>query len=282
MDQPPQPTALLPALLRLLRPIVRLAIRCGITFPVLADYMRGLFVEVAQEDKPESAAGWTDSRLSLRTGVHRKEIRRLRLEPPPPPDAAPSVVTRTGQIIAHWLGTPAWTDADGNPRPLPRQAPPGLPSFETLVASITTDVRPRAVLDEWLSQGLVRTDAEERIVLDARAFVPAPGEEAQMFYFGRNLHDHIAAAASNVLGATRPFLERSLHYDRLPPEIAARLEAMSREEGQALLLRLNRAALDWLAQDEAGPQPTDLTETTRRVNFGLYLYVEDEPPGAKA
>ena len=277
MDRPPAPAAVLPALLRLLRPLVRLALRCGVTYPVLADHMRGLFVEVAQQEPVDAPSGWTDSRLSLRTGVHRKEIRRLRLEPPPADDAAPSIVTNSSRIIALWLGSPAWNDAAGLPLPLPRIAPSGTPSFETLIASVTTDVRPRAVLDEWLSQGFVRLDAADRVVLDARAFVPAPGEEAQLFYFGRNLHDHAAAAARNVLAAgPSPFLERSLHYDRLPPDIAARLEALGRAESQDLLLRLNRAALDWLGPDEAPPPPG---VTTQRVNFGVYLYVEDDRPG---
>ncbi len=277
MERAPAPAAVLPALLRLLRPLVRLAIRCGVTYPVLADHLRGLFVEVAQREPADSPSGWTDSRLSLRTGVHRKEIRRLRLAPPPEDDAAPAVVTSSSRIIAAWLGSPAWTGADGRPLALPRIAPAGVPSFESLVATVTTDVRPRAVFDEWLSLGLVSNDDQDRVVLDASAYVPAPGEEAQLFYFGRNLHDHAAAAAGNVLAAgPAPFLERSLHYDRLPPDIAARLAALGRDEGQALLLRLNRAALDWLGPDDAPPDPAS---PTQRVNFGVYLYVEDERPG---
>lgn len=278
MDRAPAPAAVLPALLRLLRPLVRLAIRCGVTYPVLADHLRGLFVEVAQQDPPDTPSGWTDSRLSLRTGVHRKEIRRLRLEPPPADDTPPAIVTNSSRIIAEWLGAPAWTGPDGHPLPLPRTAPAGQPSFESLIASVTTDVRPRAVLDEWLSLGFVSLDADDRVLLDARAFVPAPGEEAQLFYFGRNLHDHAAAAARNVLApGPAPFLERSLHYDRLPPDIAARLATLGRDQAQDLLIRLNRAALDWLGP-EADTPPAPET-ATQRVNLGVYLYVEDERPG---
>ncbi len=277
MDRAPTPAALLPALLRLLRPVVRLALRCGVTYPVLADHVRGLFVEIAQQEPTDSPSGWTDSRLSLRTGVHRKEIRRLRLEPPPADDAVPDIVTSSSRIIAAWLGNPAWTAADGTPLPLPRTAPPGVPSFESLVATITTDVRPRAVLDEWLSRGFVSLDPQDRVVLNARAFVPAPGEGAQLFYFGRNLHDHAAAAAHNVLATgPAPFLERSLHYDRLTPDIAARLAALGREEAQDLLIRLNRTAIAWLGPDDTTP-PSD--QPTQRVNLGIYLYVEDERPG---
>ena len=65
-------------LARLLRPLVRLLIRSGVTFPVLANLIRALYVEVSLRDLLTDAKARTDSRVSLLTGVHRKEIRRLR------------------------------------------------------------------------------------------------------------------------------------------------------------------------------------------------------------
>ena len=87
----------------------------------------------------------------LLTGVHRKEIRRLREEGGDLAEV-PAVVTLATGIIARWLGQPSHTGPDGRPLPLPRSAPEGVPSFEGLVASVTTDVRPRAVLDDWIAQ----------------------------------------------------------------------------------------------------------------------------------
>ena len=106
-------------LARLLRPLVRLLIRAGITFPVLEDLLRGLFVDVAQNDLLPDPKSRTDSRISLLSGVHRKEIRRLRLLPQANTETPP-VVTLTSQIIARWLGASPWIDANGNPLPLPR------------------------------------------------------------------------------------------------------------------------------------------------------------------
>jgi hypothetical protein len=268
---PPPADALLRALRRLLRPLLRLMIRAGITFPVCAELLRGLYVEVAAS-MAEDARGRTDSRISLLTGVHRKELRRLR-EASPEPDEVPEVVTLGSQVISRWLGLPGYSDAEG-PLPLPRTAPPGEPSFDALVASVTTDVRPRAVLDGWVEQGIVSIGADERVRLDATAFLPNRHLEGQLFYFARNLHDHLAAASANISAASAPpFLDRSLHYDRLRPEAAARLEAAGREGAQRLLLEMNRLALSLLEEGEAEPGAP-----TRRVNLGVYLYAEDEPP----
>lgn len=277
--RPPSPELLLKALARLLRPLVRLLIRGGVTFPVLADLLRGLYVDVARRDLLADPKARTDSRVSLLTGVHRKEIRRQRT-----PDAAqaePAAVTRTSEIIARWLGAPAYTDpATRRPLLLPRAGAD--PSFEGLVASVTRDVRPRAVLDDLLDQGAVSLEADGRVRLSAEAFVPRPGGDEQLFYFARNLHDHLAAASANVLaagGGPAPFIDRSVHYDGLTAEAAARLDAYAREAAQRLLLDVNRLALELVEAQEVGEtQRTAPGSTpTQRVNLGVYLYAEDDP-----
>ncbi len=266
----PVPDLLLRTLARLLRPLVSLLIRSGVTYPVTADLLRDLYVDVALRDILTDAKARTDSRVSLLTGVHRKEIRRQRATPGGD-EGTPEVVTLSSQIIARWLGAAPWAGAGGVPVPLPRAAPDGAPSFDGLVASVTKDVRPRAVLDEWLTQDLVRLDAQDRVVLNVDSFVPRPGRDEQMFYFGRNLHDHIAAAAANVSAVAKaPFLDRSVHYDALPVAAAEQLEAMGREAAVRMLLDINRRAME-LAEAHDPP-----TGPTRRVNLGVYLYAEDE------
>ena len=108
---------------------------------------------------------------------------------------------------------------------MPRTAGGDAPSFEQLVTPITKDVRPRAVLDEWLDRKLVTINDDDEIVLVEAGFVPRSDDERKWHYFGRNLHDHIAAAAENVSATAPRFLERAVHYDGLSPKLAKRLEA---------------------------------------------------------
>jgi hypothetical protein len=282
MAHPPtftlQPDLLLRSARRLLRPLVRLLIRRGVTFPALADVLRSLYVEVAAHELLTEPRARTDSRISLLTGVHRKEIRRWRSETHAP-DAVPPVITLTSQIIARWLRDAAYADADGTPAPLPRlPRADGGPSFERLVQSATSDVRPRAVLDDWLNHGIVTVDAADRVVLDTAAFVPRPGSAEQLFYFGRNLHDHMSAAAANVLARNEaPFLERAAHYDHLSPATVARLEAMGRDAARRLLTDFNRQALDMM--DTNDRELAGAPETPRhRLSLGLWLFVDDDSP----
>ncbi|MEH3144344.1 MAG: DUF6502 family protein [Methylobacterium frigidaeris] len=268
---PPEGARLQAPLARLLRPLVRLFVRTGITFPALTTLLRELYVNVAEYDFALPGKDQTDSRVSLLTGIHRKEVRRLR-GAGAPVSAVPAAVSRTSRIIARWLAAPDFTDAEGRPRPLPRAAEDE-PSFESLVASVTRDLRPRAVLDEWLDRGLAVQDRDGRIVLAEAAFVPQSGGEQQLYYFGRNLHDHIAAAVANILDEKPRFLERAVHYDGLSPDLARRLEARAREIAMTALQEANREAHAACETDPGGDA---------RWNFGIYIYSEEAPAAPRA
>lgn len=252
-------------LARLLRPLVRIAIRSGLTFPALVDLLRELYVNVAENDFALTTKSQTDSRVSLLTGIHRKEVSRLR-GAGAPVNVVPASISRTSRILARWLADPAFSDGAGRPRPLPRIASGNEPSFEQLVESVTRDVRPRVVLDEWIDRGLVVRDGDDRIALVEQAFVPKSGSDQQLYYFGRNLHDHIAAAVANVEAETPRFLERSVHYDGLTREVAEMLGRRSRDIAMDALTTANREAHAAAGEDNAGPW---------RWNFGVYVYAEN-------
>ncbi|MGH1592084.1 DUF6502 family protein [Methylobacterium phyllosphaerae] len=273
-DSPREGADLHAPLARLLRPLVRLLVARGITFPGLTDLLRELYVNVAEYDFALAGKEQTDSRVSLLTGIHRKEVRRLR-GAGAPVSAVPAVVSRTSRIIARWIADPAFTDPQGQPLKLPRTAEGSAPSFESLVGGVTRDLRPRAVLDEWLDRGLAFTDPQDRIVLAEAAYVPRGdgAEGPQLYYFGRNLHDHIAAAVANIVGETPRFLERAVHYDGLSKELATKLEARAREIAMEALQQANREAHAACQTDPGG---------THRWNFGLYVYTEAAPPAQPA
>lgn len=270
---PAQPTgnaALLGACRRMLRPLVGLLTRRGVTFPVLADMLRGLYVDVAGNDLLSDPKSRSDSRISLMTGVHRKEIRRLRDQPAEPVDE-PESLGVASQVIARWVASAA------------RDAPPVLPraganSFESLVEAVTTDIRSRVVLDEFLARGLIEIDADDRVRLSQAAYLPAPGTDAQAFFLGRNLHDHVAAGSANILASgAAPFLDRAAHYDRLSPAVAQLIEAEARAIARRALEQLNlfaQAAID-AAANETAEERSAPDQAVARVNMGVYVYRDD-------
>lgn len=272
----PTPTpALVLALRRVLRPLVKLMLARGVTYPYLCDLLKALFVEVADKDFRIGAKPPTDSRVSLVSGVHRKEVNRLRQEMASAPDTetVPSVVSLGAQLVAVWLGSPQYLDENNRPKPLARFVSEGGDlSFEALVAGVNSDIRSRVVLDEWQRLGVVHFDEQRRVCLNVEAFVPAEGFDEKAFYFGHNLHDHAAAATHNLIDGGKPFLERSVHYDALSANSIAALAAQSEQVGMKALLALNKSAIAFETADAKAPAPR------QRMTFGIYFYAEPAAP----
>ncbi|MBB5019649.1 hypothetical protein HNQ59_002957 [Chitinivorax tropicus] len=257
---------LLIAVRHLLRPLVRLLLGNGVTYPALLELLKEAYVKEAEtlsiDGKPP-----TDSRISLLTGVHRKDVRRLRDEP----TAKLAYESLTAQLFARWISTPDYLDEAGNPLPLARLASHGGgQSFEALVQSVSKDIRPRVVLDEWLRLQRVAVDAEDRVHLKVKEFLPNASQDDKVFFAGQNLHDHIAAVAHNVSGALPPFLERCVFYDGLTTTEVAALKTLAESEGMSVLQLLSRQAMAMKA-DRTQPPAAPM-----RINCGIYFYCEPE------
>jgi Family of unknown function (DUF6502) len=265
--------AFVQALRQVLRPVVRVMLAQGITFPYLSELLKSLMVEVADQNFRLDNKPPTDSRVSLLTGVHRKDVNRLRSAGPAADEKMHSVVSLGAQLVAQWLGNPLYLDEQGQPKPLPRYiSEGGATSFEGLVMGVNSDIRSRVVLDEWTRLGVVHLDDERRVCLNTQAFVPAKGFDEKAFYFGHNLHDHAAAAAHNLLGQEPPFMERSVHYNGLSAQTIAQLAAQSKELGMQALLAVNKTAMEREKIDAAGDA------TGQRMTFGIYFYAEPHQP----
>jgi len=261
-------TGVADALRRILGPVVRLLIARSVPFPVAAEVLRALYVEVASDEFAVDGRRQTDSRVNLLTGVHRKDVKRLRQA-----RGAPAVLSRkaslTSLLIARWTTLDEYRDEDGRPQPLPRSAQQHA-SFESLVRSVSTDIRPRVVLDEWQRLGIAEVDEDDRVHLRVEAFVPPKGSDEILHYLGRNVRDHLAAAVHNVLDDGDKFFERSAAYDQLSPESVAELKAMAGERGMDALRALSRRAMALQRRDGSNDG------ATQRMSFGAYFFSEDE------
>lgn len=270
--------ALVAALRRLLHPLVRLLVAEGVTYPFFADLLKELFVTAAREEALANGGRVTDSRLTLLSGVHRKDIRRLTREAPA--DPARSQLHRVGTtLIARWLSEGRWRDASGNPIALPRSATRGgQVSFAALAESVSADVRPRAILDELVRLGVVRVDDDELVHLEVAGFVPSKEPDAKAYFFGEGLHDHIAAAAHNLRGGLPPFLDRGVFYDELSPAAVERLAQRSEKLAMGVLTEINREA-----EAEERDDPPDPGQRMR-MRLGVYYYtapVTASPPNLR-
>jgi hypothetical protein len=258
----------------LLRPLVRMFLSQGMTYPYLADLLKGIYVEVAGSEFALTAKRQTDSRLSLITGVHRKDVRRL-AHVLDDPELIPGNLSLGNRLIARWCNDPLYTDAKGRPRQLPRLSRSADEvSFERLVADESKDIRARAVLDDWLHLGRVEIDAQDRVRLRAANFVVPPEFEEKAYFYGHHLHDHIAAAGHNLRGQQPPFMERSVYCNALPPEAVKQLAELSEQLGMETLRAIDKRVAE--AKKSVGRKPGAAME---RMTFGIYFYKEPVAAG---
>lgn len=264
------PQAMLQAVQRLLRPLARLLMSHGVSFPAFSEMAKGIFVDVAARDFPNQGGVVTDSRVSVLSGVHRRDVKRLRTESMQHL-APPAVVSLGAHIVGRWCADPRYLDAQRKPAPLARLARRGgEASFEKLVEGISKDIRARAVLEEWMRLGVAELDEDDRVHLKESAFVPAKGMDEKAFYFGKNISDHLAASAHNLMDGQPPFLDRCVYYDGLSPESVEALRVLTRELAVAALQEVNRRAMDLQQQD------ADKPSASQRMTFGVYYYAEPE------
>lgn len=192
------PAPLVAALQRVLRPLIRLLLSYGFRYQTFIELVKSTYIHVAEEEFKLDKKAQTDSRISLLTGVHRRDVNRLRKESSTE-SSLPLQASMSAQLLAIWSGNEQYIDSQGIPLPLPRLASKGGDhSFEALVRSVSKDFRPRVVLDEWLRQGIATLDKQDNVCLTADAFASPQGIEEKSFYFGQNIHDHLAATVHNL------------------------------------------------------------------------------------
>ena len=235
----------------LLAPLARLAVELEIRFPDLAERLKGHLVDAATElaeGKP------TDSRVSLMTGLQRRDVARLKAFEAKPPKPTP--LTR---LVSLWRTDPRYLK-DGVARRLPRLG--DAPSFESLAREVLQDVHPRTLLDSLLASGTVRLEGDS-VELVADAYLPKGGGPDQLAYLAANVGDHLRAATENVFDDKAHF-ERALHVAGLTEEQIGTLLQRFEDGQMALLERLQKNALQM--KNDAGDQGDC------RIRIGAYAY----------
>jgi len=259
-------SALVSAIRHLLRPLVRVMLSRSLTYPFMANLLKSIYVEVAAEEFRLQGKPQTDSRISLLSGVHRKDVKRLRPEAPNE-QTIPPAVSLSARLVKLWTTDPQRLDETGRHRPLPRLiSEGGAESFEALVNSVSKDIRSRVILDEWLRTGVASIDDEGRVCLNTDAFFRGGGFDEKAYYFGQNMHDHMSAAAHNLLGASPPFTERAVQAGKLTPGSVAELAALSRKQGLQALNVVGKRAEELEERDRDNP------DARLRMSFGIYNF----------
>ncbi len=264
-------SALTSAVLRLLKPLVRILLRHGVAFGGFSELVKRAYVEVAFEGFDVKGRKQTDSRVATLTGLSRKEVKRIK-ELPEEHDSESIVrYNRAARVVFGWVHDERYQRQDRESLDLAFDG--AETSFSSLVKEYSGDVPPRAILDELLQVGVVSRDANGNIHLLKRAYIPSAGKIDLMAYLGVDVGGLLATMDHNIheLGP-EPYFQRKVYYDNIPEETLVQLRAMVRDKGQPILEEFDK----WLAQHDRDVNPKIKGTGRKGAGIGIYYFENDE------
>lgn len=257
------------ALLRMLRPLVRILLRNGMSYGTFANLSKWLFVDVATKEFAIEGRKQSISRVSVVTGLSRKEVKRMRELPQPDDRASKEQYNRAARVIAGWRRDSDFLDTEGNPAVL-RMSGSGATFYE-LVRRFSGDLPVRAIFDELTRVGAVAKLENDRVKLLFRAYIPESDETIQIHILGTDVGYLISTIDHNMRpNETEPFFQRKVAYNNLPAEVLPKFRKLSAASAQALLEDLD----SWLAKHARDLNPSVEGDGRNVVGIGIYYFEE--------
>lgn len=250
----------------LLRPIARLLLKSGVTWKEFADVSRQSFVEVATSEFGIRGRPTNVSRISILTGLTRREVRRQQQLIREEPDSQTGYMSKASRVLSAWHQDGDFLDTEGNPRELTVDGE--TQSFAELVRRHGGDIPPVALLKELQSAGAVERRREGTVRALSRVYMPRRLDQAQIRLWGSVLEDVGTTLEHNLTrDAPKParFERRALSV-RVDKRALSGFRKFLEHEGQALLVRID----DWLTLNQASGNG----EPSIRLGAGIY-HIED-------
>ncbi|MBF0197131.1 MAG: hypothetical protein HQL32_05455 [Planctomycetes bacterium] len=253
---------------RLLRPIVKVMLRNGIPLEAFNRILKKVYVEEAKNELQIPGKKLSHSRISVVTGVPRKDIKKILESPLSSKDHFIHQFNRASRVITGWIHDGQFLH-EGKPADLEMEGEKG---FEELVKQYSGGVPPKAILDELLRIGSVRKIEDGKVRLVSYGYVDNEDQLQAFMKMSQQAGDLLNTMIHNVDNPKEESrLQLASHCDNLPMEILGRLENLVSERGQVLLQELV-AFLNKYDRD----QNDAVFGTGRfRAGIGIYYFQED-------
>lgn len=254
-------------MVRLAKPLIRFALKRGLRFQELAEVLKAGFVEVARENLVDQELDVTTSRLSVLTGLQRKEVSKIQNDS----SGAIGNPNLLNRVIGRWQSDKRFIKASGKPRSLQYEGAGS--EFADLVTAVSADVNPYTVLFGLEQSGAVRKKGKvlelispvydsSRSVLDGLELLALDSQ---------GLH---AAVEENLFNAPAiPNLHISTVYDNVTQESIEKLRAWILDKGSTF----HEAAREYLAKHDKDCAPR-LKEKAggAKITVCTFSFIESE------
>jgi hypothetical protein len=258
------------AIARILRPLVRILLKNGISYRTFADIARSQFVDIAQKEFGVEGRKQSVSRIAVITGLTRKEVCRLLKFSVPSGRIESDRYNRASRVVAGWRRDQDFLNKKDKPEILSIRGPGK--TFQQLVTRYGGDVPYRAVLDELLIAGVVVCTDENQVKLIKQAYLARGDEAMKLHILGIDTGYLIDTIRHNLgAGESEALLQRKVLYDNLPDKALVDFRRLSSKSAQALLQKFDK----WLSSQDRDVNPK--VEGSGRNTAGVGIYYFEEP-----
>ena len=251
----------------ILRQLASVLLKCGVTWKDFSNLSKSVFVEVASKEFGIKGRDTNISRVSILTGISRKEIKRLKENSQESNENLVSKPTDATRLLAAWYLDPDFVDADGVPKILSLEGESH--SFNLLHERYGGDIPVQAMLKELVNTKSVEINKDSKntsVKVLRRYFIPKSLDSEMLLHFGRALHDHAATINKNINQEKKsdPLFERVASVNYIDKKHLKEFNSYLNVKGQAFLEDIDA----WLI---ARSSPTEQPSTkTIRLGAGIY------------
>jgi hypothetical protein len=257
------------AVISILRPLVRLLLRNGMPYGTFAELAKWVYVDVASRDFSLEQRKQSASRVSIITGLNRKEVARMQSLSPLSDDHSVEEHNRAARVVSRWARN--YPDASGEGA-LTLPFTGDQDSFSQLVKEYSGDMPARAVLDELLATGTVVREANGSLRLTTKLYIPRGTDSSKLPILGQDVSDLIATIDHNLTCKPEQLnFQRSMFSNNISNEAAEILRQDAMVHAQSLLDHQHKQ----LAKYDRDVSPDVGGTGRKRVTLGIYFYEED-------
>lgn len=262
-----------------LLPIARLLLRSGVTYRQFEAVAKQAFVREAMFDSSLRSRPINTSRISVKTGLSRKDVKRIRDQLRSPAEEVSQAASRYGppvRVLHAWHVDPRFLDRGGAPRVLQFQN--DVDGFSGLVRSVAGDVPAGAVRTELRKSGAIEELPDGQLRVVKRHYVPGSVDEKAIAVMSGMVFPLTAGIVHNTDSnrTTDGFIQRFAFSESLAPASIDEFRRRSRVAAEQLIEQMD----DWLADYELhSSSPSQIAQASGiTAGIGVFYY---EGPNAE-
>ncbi|TDJ31306.1 MAG: hypothetical protein E2O56_07440 [Gammaproteobacteria bacterium] len=258
------------AITRMLRPLVRFLLRAGVSYGAFADFARWVYVDVAMKEFGISGRKQTKSRVSVLTGLTRRQVDQVMRDPPPHEAAEADRYNRAARVLTAWTDDSRFLDPEGHPLELPLEETGDGASFNDLVRAASAETPPRAILDELRNAGAISISGTDTVKLEKAYYIPTTSEAEKLDILGMSTADLISTIDKNFFDPEQEeaLFQRVVYNLRIRPSALPEIRKRIREILQEVADDTDR----FLYQVSDRPTQVDPEQEYKRAGIGLYYF----------